>query len=126
MVTLTVTEATLNATRAALEERVKRLEREITRSREFAAAPMENGKPLELTEDAQRALVWNIAALHETKTAIEDISEDAIEQADPVTAAKAYAELGYHDAQIAYGEPEGDSDVFTNREGMPEFNGAFR
>jgi hypothetical protein len=110
MVTLTVTEATLNATRAALEERVKRLELEIKR---HTLTPQEERHGVTLTEDAQRALVWNIAALHETKTAIEDISEDAIEQADPVTAAKAYAELGYHDAQIAYGEPEGDSDVLA-------------
>lgn len=53
---------------------------------------------------------------------------------DAVTAAK-----GYHDWQAAgpvtepeliagYGGgwPEGDSDTWTNREGMPEFNGAFR
>lgn len=123
-VTVTISEATLNAVRAGLEERVKRLEREIRQSQELADDAAARG--VTLTEDAERALVWNIAALHETKAAIENISEDAIEQADPVTAAKAYAELGYHAAQAAYVGPEGDSDTWTNREGQPEFNGAFR
>jgi hypothetical protein len=41
---------------------------------------------------------------------------------DPLDQFKSYAD--YHSWQ-AHG-PEDESDAFTNREGMPEFNGAFR
>ena len=78
MVTVTLDEITLNATRAALDERTNRLEREIRKSEGIASALMLSGHPCALTEDAQRALVWNIAALHETEMAREFFAEVSI------------------------------------------------
>jgi hypothetical protein len=54
------------------------------------------------------------------------LARHEVERQDALSGAKAYASLGYHDAQIA--TPEGDSDVsrdHLNREGDPYFNGAF-
>lgn len=67
MITLTISELTLNAVRAALDERVARLNAEI---RYYEVVVLTNG-----SEDAQRALVWNIAGLHETEIAREDFAE---------------------------------------------------
>lgn len=97
-----INEATLNAIRAALDERIARLERNIRQAQEFASDAASRGETL--TEDAQHNLVWNIDALLEAKTARDLFAalNDEPEQADPITAAKAYADLGYHDAQARY------------------------
>jgi hypothetical protein len=81
MVNLTLSEATLNAARAALELRVGHLEAEVTRLQLQAADAVMDAihwGVMRDTEDLERALVWNIAALHETKTAVEDFSEARI------------------------------------------------
>ncbi|MDP2622876.1 MAG: hypothetical protein Q8Q29_03650 [Actinomycetota bacterium] len=76
MVTITIDEITLNATRAALDERVERLNHEVGRLQsEVARGDACLFREYELTEDAQRALVWNIAALHETRMAQEFYAE---------------------------------------------------
>lgn len=70
MITVTLDEITLNATRAALDERANTLDAEVRRLQAWSDFPL-----LGLTEDEERALVWNIAALHETELAREFFSE---------------------------------------------------
>lgn len=89
MTTITIDELTRNAVLAALDERAARLEHEVTN--------------LNLTgvtgQDHDRALVWNIAALHETNMARLQIGEAEAtppEQSDPITAAKAESDREYH------------------------------
>ena len=72
MVTVTIDEITLNATRAALDERAKRIERKV---RHYTLTPDDVKYGVTLTEDGQRALVWNVAALLETEQAREFFSE---------------------------------------------------
>jgi hypothetical protein len=86
MVTITIDEATLNATRAALDERAERLERSVA----YWQFYLDRGATL--TDDLSRALVWNIAALHETRTAQELYSEVEIAKEYP-------ADVSYHDFQ---------------------------
>ena len=102
MVTITIDEATLNATRAALDERVTRLEGEVTHLQTWDSMARAAPDRITLDEDAQRALVWNIAALHQTKTAQEFF------------------------ADLEPGRDHPEDATWTNREGQPEFNGAFR
>ena len=74
MVTITIDEVTLNATRAALAERAEHLEVEVARLQRMLD-PFYWGPGHDSGEDTQRALVWNIAALHETRMAQEFYAE---------------------------------------------------
>ena len=82
MTTIILDEITRNAILAALDERAARLEKEVARHRSnidsYSKAGEETRRLLrvpKLIEDAQRALVWNIAALHETNMARLQIGE---------------------------------------------------
>lgn len=73
MTTFTLDEITRNAILAALDERAARLDGAIKNSSSIKDTFNRNGYAL--PEDVERALVWNIAALHETKQAREVIGE---------------------------------------------------
>lgn len=69
MTTIILDEITRNAVLAALDERAERLKSKV----ESLEWVQRNGGGL--TEDSQRALVWNTAALHETNMARLQIGE---------------------------------------------------
>lgn len=94
MVTVTLDEITLNAVKAALDERIAQLDKAVVRWNQ-----LNEHLP---TEDTGRALVWNIAALLETKMAREYLGDPEV--------------LVDHPAD----------ETWTDRESQPEFNGAFR
>ena len=73
MTTITLDEITRNAILAALDERAARLEKEVSRLQKPYDAM--TGAGVDQTEDAERALVWNIAALHETNMARLQVAE---------------------------------------------------
>lgn len=76
MVTVTIDEVTLNATRAALDERVERLTKMVALHQgEFTYWLAQDARGQVYLENTQRALVWNIAALHETELAREFFAE---------------------------------------------------
>lgn len=97
-----LSEALRNQVLAALDERAARLETRIRIWQDLMDGKTPNLLP---TEDLQRAVVWNIAALHETKEARELIGEAEAtpEQADDVTAAKAYADWQENEKAGAWG-----------------------
>ena len=113
MVTITMDEIVLNAVRAALDERILSLEGVV---RELAQGLLDQILDPE-TEDAQRAYVWNVAALHEAKAARDVFAEadripvaDAAwwtwvpEQADSYTLAKGQADWTETELRIAAGD----------------------
>jgi pyruvate formate-lyase activating enzyme-like uncharacterized protein len=73
MTTVTIDEITRNAILAALDERAARLNKEVARLQKPYDAMTGAGVPQ--TEDTQRAIVWNIAALHETNMARLTVAE---------------------------------------------------
>lgn len=89
MTTITIDEITRNAILAALDERAERLESEVAYLESEVAVvrvciherdgahPHADCIPMchPTADDLPRALVWNIAALHETKQAREIVAE---------------------------------------------------
>lgn len=92
MTTFTLNETLRNQVLAALDERAARLEREVARGQELMAKQAD----VPCSEDLSRAVVWNIAALHETNLARLTIGE--AEAAEP----SAYPEpqAGWQEAEL--------------------------
>lgn len=118
---------TAHAVTASVEARISELLKQ--RQRDRRSAFRAHWTPARVARETElRALVRVVRSGRR-------LARATIERQDAATAAKARS---YHDWQAAgpvtepeliagYGGwPEGDSDTWTNREGMPEFNGAFR
>lgn len=74
-----IDEATLNAVRAALDERIEALEAAVAKA-QHDLDPFYWGPGHPGPDDAQRALIWNNAALLETKTARDFFSESSLSE----------------------------------------------
>jgi hypothetical protein len=120
---------TAQAVAASVEGRIAELWKQRQRDRRVAGATW---SPARLARETE------LRALVRLARSGRRLARRTEEQRDALSAAKAYAALGYHAAQAAtpagpitedelwggYGlDPEAASDV--NREGQPEFNGAF-
>ena len=89
MLTVIFNEAELNQVKAALDERISRLERQV--------AAVQRGADRFPDIDLSRAIVWTNDAILQCRQARDILGDPQVpEQADSVTAAKAY-----HDWQAA-------------------------
>ena len=96
-----LSEALRNQTLAALDYWAAHLEREVASATFRNSIPALNGQPV--SEDAQRALVWNIAALHETQMARELIGEAEATPPEPFVDHPANATWTQAELAEAYG-----------------------